>query len=177
MNVIETGFKGLRIIEPFCAVDERGVFVKNFSTAGYREIDESFTVQESYYSFSEKNVIRGMHFQLPPDDHAKIVYCSKGAIDDVVIDLRKISSTYGKVFSISLSADNQRQIYIPKGFAHGFKAVNESIVHYLVSSEYQGKSDTGILWDSIPYDWKVINPVISTRDLTFKEFSNFNSPF
>ena len=119
-----------------------------------------------------------MHFQLPPHQHSKIVFCPQGAIMDVIVDLRKNSVTYGKFFAHELSAENHKACYIPEGFAHGFKSLTEdALTYYLVSSEYDQKHDTGLRYDSIGFDWDLGHPIISARDLSFGRLTDFTSPF
>lgn len=119
-----------------------------------------------------------MHFQIPPHQHSKIVFCPKGAILDVIIDLRKNSATYGRYFATELSKQNHKAYYIPEGFAHGFKSLTEdAITYYLVSSEYSKEHDTGIRYDSFGFDWEVENPIISERDLSFVALKDFESTF
>ena len=119
-----------------------------------------------------------MHFQYPPYDHNKLVYVSQGSIVDVVVDLRKNSDSYLKVFSVELSSKNNLGIYIPKGFAHGFKTLEDnSIVTYFVDSVYNKKNDNGLLYNSINYDWNLKSPIISKRDLSLVSLEKFESPF
>jgi dTDP-4-dehydrorhamnose 3,5-epimerase len=135
-------------------------------------------VREVYFSLSDKNVIRGMHFQVPPAHHAKFVCVSRGAVRDVILDLRKDSPNYGKAEDIILSAENHHALYIPPGFAHGFLSLeNDTLMHYLVSSEHSPEHDAGIRWDSFAYDWKITDPVLSDRDKTMPPFGTFKSPF
>jgi dTDP-4-dehydrorhamnose 3,5-epimerase len=123
-------------------------------------------------------VIRGMHFQLPPHQHSKIVFCPRGAILDVILDLRKEQKTYGQYFKVELSAANHKALYIPEGFAHGFKALtDDSLTCYFVSSQYHKEADTGIRYDSFGMNWDEESPVVSPRDLSFAELSGFESPF
>lgn len=158
--------------------DDRGAFVKTYQNSIILENGINFQVQESYFSISKKDVIRGMHFQTPPHDHQKIVFCPSGKILDVLLDLRKSSPTYGKYFAQELSAENHLALYIPKGFAHGFKALTENaMTYYLVSSEHNSASDTGIRYDSFGMQWDNDNPIISYRDSQFDTFDNYNSPF
>jgi dTDP-4-dehydrorhamnose 3,5-epimerase len=158
--------------------DERGVFVKPFNNGAFQQAGINFNLKESYYSFSKKDVIRGMHFQLTPHHHSKVVYCPHGAILDVIIDLRKDSATYGQYYAHELSANNHMAYFIPEGFAHGFKALtDDAMTYYLVSSEYNKDADTGILYNSFGYDWSLENPIISARDLSFKRLDEFESPF
>ena len=119
-----------------------------------------------------------MHFQTPPHDHAKIVYCPQGNIMDVIVDLRRSSATYGQHLATELSSENHLAYYIPEGFAHGFKALTEqAMTYYLVSSEYHKEHDMGIRYDSFGFDWQCSHPIISDRDLSFHAFSEFISPF
>lgn len=158
--------------------DHRGAFVKTFHATELLELGITFEMKESYYSISKKNVIRGMHFQLPPHQHAKIVFCPYGAILDVAIDLRKDSPHYGTCFSTELSAENHKAFYIPEGFAHGFKSLTEgAITQYFVSSVYHANADTGIAYNSIDFDWGITNALLSERDQSFVKFENFKSPF
>jgi len=158
--------------------DMRGIFVKSFHQSSLNEAGLDFQLKESYYSLSNKGVIRGMHFQTPPHEHSKIVFCPIGAILDVIIDLRKNSSTYGQYHAEILSQDNHHAYFIPAGFAHGFKALSEgAMTYYLVSSEYHASSDTGIRWDSFGLDWDCTEPIISQRDQSFGALPDFTSPF
>jgi dTDP-4-dehydrorhamnose 3,5-epimerase/CDP-3, 6-dideoxy-D-glycero-D-glycero-4-hexulose-5-epimerase len=158
--------------------DSRGTFVKTFHESTLIEYGIYFTLRESYFSFSKKDVIRGMHFQLPPFQHSKIVFCPQGAILDVIVDLRKDSPTYGQYFAHELSAENHKAVYIPEGFAHGFKSLaDDTLTYYLVSSEHNKKCDTGIRYDSFGYDWAVNEPIVSARDMSFVSLKEFDSPF
>lgn len=158
--------------------DARGGFVKSFSETQLANAGITFTLRESYFSFSKKDVIRGMHFQLPPHEHSKVVFCPVGAILDVVVDLRKDSPTYLQCQAHELSAENKKAIYIPEGFAHGFKSLTDgALTYYLVSSEYDKAHDTGIGYNSIGFDWGIDQPILSARDLSFVSMRDFDSPF
>ncbi|MBS1584762.1 MAG: dTDP-4-dehydrorhamnose 3,5-epimerase family protein [Bacteroidetes bacterium] len=160
------------------AKDERGFFTKSFHDTLLKAAGINFVLKESYFSLSKKDVIRGMHFQTPPHQHSKIVFCPQGAILDVIIDLRKGSATYGQYCVQELSAENHLAYYIPEGFAHGFKALtDDAITYYLVSSEYSREHDTGIRFDSFGFDWQTEKPIISARDLSFEKITNFGTPF
>jgi dTDP-4-dehydrorhamnose 3,5-epimerase len=137
-----------------------------------------FELRESFYSISKKDVIRGLHFHKPPFDHAKIVFCSKGAILDVALDLRTDSATYGQHVMQELSAENHLAMYIPRGFAHGFLSLEEeSQTFYFVDGVYDAASDTGILYRDAGINWPVENPILSERDLSFPSIHQFQSPF
>lgn len=178
MRIKDTFIEGVYIIENFKSNDNRGSFKKIFNNEAFKENNLDTQIKEVYYSVSQKNVIRGMHFQNPPYDHAKIINVIKGNVIDVVLDLRKTSATYGKFIEYNLNEKNNEAIYIPSGCAHGFKSVeNETIMLYLVTTEYNKEHDNGIRWDSIGYDWKIENPIISDRDNKFIEFKDFVSPF
>ncbi|MBX2907012.1 MAG: dTDP-4-dehydrorhamnose 3,5-epimerase family protein [Taibaiella sp.] len=169
---------GAKLISLPASSDLRGNFIKTFHESSFAKAGIEFTLRESYYSFSHKDVIRGMHFQLPPHDHSKIVFCPVGRIMDVIVDLRRSSPTYGQHYASELSADNHKAYFIPEGFAHGFKALTENaMTYYLVSTEYNGAHDTGISYDSIGYDWQVSAPILSARDLSFGSLADFRSPF
>ena len=158
--------------------DARGTFVKTFHETNMAKQGIHFTLRESYYSFSKKDVIRGMHFQLPPHDHSKFVFCPTGAIMDVIVDLRKDSPTYRRYCTNILSAENHKALFIPEGFAHGFKSLaDDSMTYYLLSPEYNKEHDTGVRYDSIGLDWGVSEPIISDRDKSFVGLREFESPF
>ncbi len=178
-NVQETPLGGSFIFDLFAAEDSRGTFVKTFNhTACINAGIPEFTIRESYYSLSQKDVIRGMHFQLPPHPLAKIVFCPVGAILDVLLDLRKSSPTYGRYFAAELSATNHKAFYIPEGFAHGFRALTDvAMTYYLVSREYAPSVDTGIHASGFGFDWGTEARNISDRDASFITLKDFDSPF
>lgn len=178
MNIEKTALEGVYIINNFNASDDRGLFVKTFNKDLFTNNNLEFSIRESYFSVSKKNVIRGMHFQLPPHDHEKLVYVPKGSIIDVVLDLRKNSKSFKKFLSIELSSENRKSLFIPKGLAHGFMSLEEdTITVYNVGTEYDSKSDFGINYNSFGYDWEVETPIISSRDLQFDGINEFKSPF
>ena len=177
-KVNDTSLNGLKIISTNHFTDERGMFHKYFSKEEYKELGLEYNFEEDYYSVNKKNVIRGMHFQVPPADHTKLVYVTSGKIIDVCLDIRKNSETYGKYFSIELTADKAECIYIPKGFAHGFVSLEDNTcVHYLQTTCYDKNCDFGIDYKSFGYDWRIENPIVSGRDLTHLSFKDFDSPF
>jgi len=118
-----------------------------------------------------------MHFQLPPSQHAKLVTCISGRVLDVVVDLRLDSSTYGCSASVELSSEHPSALYIPEGLAHGFLALEESILHYKTTSAHDPERDRGILWSSIGFPWPVSDPILSDRDALFPALAAFASPF
>lgn len=178
MKKIETGFAGLYRLETNNFTDNRGNFQKLFSFDWFADNGLATDFKEFYYSVSQKDVIRGMHFQLPPHEHTKLVYVSKGSIIDVVLDLRSESATYGQCFSILLNETLAHYMYIPVGFAHGFLAQEDNtIVNYAQTSCYNRDADAGIAFDSFGFDWNVAQPIISDRDAGFVPFEDFETVF
>jgi dTDP-4-dehydrorhamnose 3,5-epimerase/CDP-3, 6-dideoxy-D-glycero-D-glycero-4-hexulose-5-epimerase len=170
-NKITTTIEGLFIVENSIFSDHRGVFRKNYSSEDFLKIDVSFTPKELYYSINRTNVLRGMHFQIPPKDHQKLVYVIAGCITDVCLDLRRSSPTYGNYFDIDLDGSDSKYLFIPPGIAHGFISRSEgTIVHYAQDSCYSKLHDLGVRFDSFGYDWKTENPIISERDGSFPNF-------
>ena len=172
-----TEIKDVFVIDNFHSEDIRGTFVKTYSSEKLATTGFDGIFRESYYSRSLKNVIRGMHFQIPPHDHEKLVYVTEGTIMDVVLDLRRNSNTFGRSVSVKLT-EFGRSVFIPKGCAHGFLTLSDTAtVVYMVSSVYNQSSDSGVLWNSFGFDWQVISPVLSERDKAFQAFTHFESPF
>lgn len=161
--------------------DVRGYFMRFYN----REIFAAHNLQtvweqESVSFNKEKNTLRGLHFQLPPFNETKIVRVASGAIFDVFVDLRKKSETYGEWDAIELSAENDTAVYIPKGFAHGFKTlVDNTLVEYKIDANYNAESAGGIRWNDadLAIEWNTENPVISERDGKLPFFADFDSPF
>ena len=181
MKFTKTKLQDVYIIAPDVYEDDRGIFIKSFNKSIFNEADIELEFKESFYSISRKNVIRGMHFQLPPYDYAKLVYVTDGVIIDVVLDIRKDSPTYAQYVSIelsNLSKKNGRQIYVPQGFAHGFAVISDrATVTYLQTAIHSPEHDSGIRWDSFGMNWNIDNPIMSERDLNFPKLSEFDSPF
>ena len=178
MELIKTNFEGLFIIQHKAFTDERGLFVKTYNQGIFDDLGIDLGIKERYYSISQKNVIRGMHFQTPPEDHIKLVTVISGAILDVVLDIRTSSPTYGKYFTIKIGNNEGKTIYIPKGFAHGFAAMeDQTIVEYNQTTGFAPNNDAGIKYDSFGFDWEITNPIVSGRDMNFESFKNFISPF
>ncbi|HEX5003081.1 MAG TPA: dTDP-4-dehydrorhamnose 3,5-epimerase [Bacteroidia bacterium] len=175
-----TGIEGLVVIRPDRFSDDRGYFMESFNAGRYVEhgIPEQFA--QDNQSVSKKNVIRGLHFQHPPFDQGKLVRVVHGKALDVAVDIRKSSPSYGRVFSIELSADNGSMLWIPSGFAHGFAALeNNTIFLYKCTRPYNPKSEAGLLYNDkvLGIDWGITNPVVSDKDLRLNHFEDFISPF
>ena len=177
MKILKELLPGCFLLRPKVFEDNRGIFVKTFDENKFKELGLDFKMREEFYSISNKNVIRGMHFQKPPHDHAKLVYCSHGLVIDVFLDLRK-GAGYGESASTILSAENRSIVIIPKGVAHGFFAKSDkSLMVYKTSTPHNPEADSGIHWDSFEFNWGIDSPEISMRDSCHPNFSDFNSPF
>jgi dTDP-4-dehydrorhamnose 3,5-epimerase and related enzymes len=174
--VSESNIPDVKWLNFFRASDNRGTFVKTFAMDSLKAQGVYFELKESFYSHSVQHVIRGLHFHAPPFDHDKIVFCIHGEIVDLALDIRAHSSTYGEYVSGILSGDNYKAMYIPKGFAHGFKTLSaQATVYYLVSGEHHADSDKGIRYDSIGFDWQVEHPILSDRDLSVGNMARFSN--
>ncbi len=179
MQIIQSIIPNCYEIQPNIFSDNRGRFIKTFHRDLFLNHNLNVEWDEEYYSVSHKNVIRGMHFQLPPYNHEKLVYCATGAVFDVVIDLRKDSPTYKQFVVTKLNCDKGNMLYIPKGCAHGFKSLQDkTIMMYKVSTVYHPEADAGIAWDSCGINWSLEGePIISPRDNLFIKLCDFESPF
>ena len=178
MIFIDTKIKDVYIIEQNVFKDARGSFVKTFQESEFKKRGLECSFKESYYTKSKEDVIRGMHFQTPPEDHAKLVTVIQGTIVDVILDLRRSSLTYKKYITVELSRENRKSIYIPKGCAHGFGVLSDTATaYYMVTSEHSPIHDNGIRYDSFGYDWIIKNPIVSDRDNRFDSLDEFESPF
>jgi dTDP-4-dehydrorhamnose 3,5-epimerase/CDP-3, 6-dideoxy-D-glycero-D-glycero-4-hexulose-5-epimerase len=178
MILIETPIHDLKILEPKIFEDSRGRFIKTYNNNFFQTNGLNLTMKESYYSISNKDVIRGMHFQTPPFDHMKLVYVPAGKIMDVILDIRKNSPTFGQYFICELSSDNGKVLIIPKGLAHGFKSLQDNTnVTYMQTSCYAPNNDGGIRYDSFGFNWECESPKLSDRDQSFPTLKEFDSPF
>ena len=180
MKISKTFIKDLLIIEPQLFKDDRGFFYESYNKKNLDKIIKIAFIQDNE-SKSNKGVVRGLHFQSPPFEQTKLVRCVSGKILDVAVDLRINSKTYGKSFSIELSSENNKQLFVPKGFAHGFQVLShEAIVNYKVDEYYNSDSDSGIIWNDkdLLIKWNNdIEPILSEKDLNLKSFKNLKSPF
>lgn len=158
--------------------DFRGNFVKIFNSETFLENGLETFFKEDFFTVSKKNVVRGIHFQVPPAAHTKLVTCAHGEVQDVLVDLRRGSPTFGSVESIFLSSDCGETIYIPKGVGHGFCVLSEiAIMLYKTTTPYDPLCDSGILWNSCGVSWSITDPIVSDRDLSFDSFEKFSTPF
>lgn len=172
MEIIETGIKGLIQIIPATYRDPRGWFSEFFKSSAMKSIAPGMDFLQDNISFSHKNVLRGLHLQLPPAAQAKLVKVVTGRVLDVVVDLRTGSPTFGKSYTLELSSSKRNMLYIPEGFAHGFSALEESLFLYKCSHEYDPRYESGIVWNDqdLAIDWKVTSPILSDKDLQLPTF-------
>lgn len=178
MKLISTQLEGVYIIEQDVFKDQRGAFVKTFQRSFFTSHGLECNFCENYYTKSHEDVVRGMHFQTPPHDHAKLVTVIQGTIIDVILDIRRASPTYGQHVEIELSRENRRSIYIARGLAHGFGTLSDSaIAYYMVTTEYASDHDKGVRFDSFGYEWPITTPILSDRDLSHVSFGQFATPF
>lgn len=170
MELEETGFKGLLVIKPAVFTDARGYFFESYNMETFHNAGISFLPVQDNESKSSFGVIRGLHYQLKPYDQAKLIRVLEGKIYDVALDLRRDSLTFGKWFGIELDHITKKQLFIPKGFAHGFSVLSETaVIQYKVDSKYNKLSERGIALNdpALAIDWRLANtqPVISEKDL------------
>lgn len=176
----EIDLKGAYLIKPFYAPDERGGFVKDYNIEIFKEYGIEHELKEVFYTISKKGVIRSTHFQLIKQQ-PKLVRCISGHVYDVIVDLRKESSTFGQWRGFDLTGDNRLELYIPKYFGHGYLVIDDSIVSYKCGEVFYGKGDSGIMWNDpdIGIRWPmdkiggIRNLIISEKDkhlMSFKEY-------
>ena len=148
MNLIKTKIKGLVKLKPLIIRDERGSFIESYNKMSLNKLLGNKNFLQDNESESSRGVLRGLHFQKPPYAQSKLVRCVKGVVLDVALDLRKHSKTYGNYLTTVLSSENKEQLFIPKGFAHGFIVLSDSaILSYKVDNYYNYESESGIIWD------------------------------
>ena len=183
MEVIKTELPGVVIIEPTIFKDSRGYFFESFSDKEFKKkVDKNINFVQDNESKSTYGVMRGLHFQKPPYAQAKLVRCVKGRVIDVALDIRKGSPTYGKHVAVELTEDNHRQLFIPKGFAHGFAVLSdEAVFQYKCDEFYHPEADGGINIkdESLNIGWKipVEDAITSEKDTKHPMFKDFDSPF
>lgn len=168
------------LIEPKVFNDERGYFLESYKKSDFNTNGISDPFIQDNISHSSRNVIRGLHYQIPPFVQGKLVRALEGEILDVAVDIRKQSATYGKWIAQELSGKNRQMLYIPPGFAHGFCVLSETAtVMYKCTTEYNPECDRGIRWDDpeIGIGWPVEDPVLSEKDLALPRLSEADNPF
>ncbi|MBW6496932.1 MAG: dTDP-4-dehydrorhamnose 3,5-epimerase [Bacteroidales bacterium] len=180
MQVETTPFEGLLIVRPRVFGDERGYFFESWNEETFRNAGINVPFMQDNQSASVKNVVRGLHFQTPPFEQGKLVRVISGAVLDVVVDLRRKQPTFGKHFKLVLDEHEKIMLYIPPGFAHGFKTLEDNTVFfYKCTQVYQRDHDSAIRWNDpdLDIDWEVSDPILSEKDQQAPFFRDFVSPF
>lgn len=182
IDVIKTDIEGVVIIEPKVFGDSRGYFFESWSQKDFDVLVRPIKFVQDNESMSTYGVMRGLHFQNPPYTQSKLVRCVKGAVLDVAVDIRKGSPTYGKHVAVELTEDNHRQLFVPRGFAHGFAVLSETAVfQYKCDNFYAPLADGGIsiLDDSLGIDWRIPTnkAILSEKDTNHDRLKDFDSPF
>ncbi len=185
MQYFEQSIAGIWLLQPTIFQDNRGSFMESFQMSSFREAIGELTIVQENESVSRKGVLRGLHLQSRPYEQAKLLRCVRGTIWDVVVDLRANSTTYGQHLAFELSETNSKQLFIPRGFAHGFLTLSdEAIVQYKVNNPYNPQSERTIIYNdpTLAIDWlgqgiKEEELIISEKDLagiSFEEYQRFN---
>lgn len=178
----ELDLKGAYKIQPFCATDDRGAFIKDYNVDTFKANGINHELKEVFYTISKRGVIRAIHFQLGKQQ-AKLVRCISGHVYDVIVDLRLGSPTFGKWQGFDLTGDNQVELYIPEFFGHGYLVLEDSIVSYKCGEVFYGEGDSGIMYDDadININWPfdkiggIENLIISEKDKCLLSLSEYKS--
>lgn len=182
MEVIKTDIEGPLIIEPRIFGDSRGYFFESYSEREFKETVADVTFVQDNESRSRRGVLRGLHFQKPPFAQSKLVRVVVGAVLDVAVDLRRGSPTFGQHVAVELTADNHRQFFIPRGFAHGFSVLSDDVIfQYKCDNFYAPQSEGAIAWDdpALGIDWR-LNPgdiILSDKDRHHPLLADIETPF
>jgi dTDP-4-dehydrorhamnose 3,5-epimerase len=175
MNISDAPLSGLKLIQPDKFDDSRGYFMKPFEKKVFAQQGIDFNIAQVNHSFNlAKGTLRGLHFQVEPFSQDKLVFCAKGRVFDVAVDLRKSSGTYGNWFGVELSEFNNQVIYIPKGFAHGYETLEDnSEVLYYIDGEYSKENEAGIRWNdpTLAIKWPLEPTVLSDKDRNWPLFA------
>jgi dTDP-4-dehydrorhamnose 3,5-epimerase len=182
MKFIETKISDIIIIEPTVFGDTRGYFLESYNKKKFEEVVGKTSFIQDNESKSSKGVLRGLHFQKPPFEQAKLVRCIEGEVLDVAVDIRKNSKTYGQHVAILLSGENKRQLFVPRGFAHGFLVLSDTATFaYKVDNTYAPEFDAGIRWNdkelNIQWGLEESEVLVSAKDAELPFFLEFDSPF
>jgi dTDP-4-dehydrorhamnose 3,5-epimerase len=181
VKIEKTNFKDLLIIQPNVFADERGYFFESFNESRFRvETGLNITFVQDNQSMSAKGVLRGLHFQTPPKMQAKLIQVIKGAVLDVVVDLRRTQPTFGQHYKILLTSENKTQLFVPEGFAHGFAVLEDNTIFaYKCSNYYSKENDRSMLWNdpALKINWEIENPIISEKDQAALNFDQYQEVF
>ena len=182
MKFIETKISDLIIIEPSVFGDSRGYFLESYNQKKFEEFIGNISFVQDNESKSSKGVLRGLHFQKPPFAQAKLVRCIEGKVLDIAVDIRKDSKTYRQHIAVELSGENKRQLFVPRGFAHGFLVLSDTATFaYKVDNRYAPEFDAGIRWNDkeLNIQWGIedCEVLVSSKDAELPFFTEFESPF
>ncbi|MEY2963908.1 MAG: hypothetical protein RL754_1169 [Bacteroidota bacterium] len=180
MKFIPTPIPDLFVIEPRVFGDHRGYFFESYSEEHFKNAGIEADFVQDNESFSSAGVVRGLHYQKPPKAQGKLVRVQKGRVLDIAVDIRKGSPTYGEHFSIELSGENKKMLWIPPGFAHGFATLEDDTVFlYKCTDNYSPEHEGSLLWNDadLNIDWLVKSPKLSDKDKQGPTFVRFDSPF
>lgn len=177
MKITETKLAGVLIIEPKVFGDSRGFFKETFQAERYREAGIEYTFVQDNYSRSQKGVLRGLHFQITKPQ-GKLVFCPKGAVFDVAVDIDPESSTYGQYVGVELTEENHKQLWVPPGYAHGFCVLSETADFQYKCTDYYDPSDEGgVIWNDpdVAIEWPIDNPSLSSKDALLPTLADVNA--
>ncbi len=181
MRVTPTDFPGLFVVEPKVFGDHRGFFTETYNRRAFAENGMPYDfVQDNHARSNTRGVLRGLHFQTPPAAQAKLVWVTRGAVFDAVVDLRKGSPTYARWYGLELTEENFKRLMIPAGFAHGYVTLTDvAEFQYKVDGYYSPAHDGGIIWNDpdLGVPWPVERPVLSEKDGLLPRLRDFDSPF
>ncbi len=180
MKFTDINIEGPKIIEPNVFGDHRGYFFESYNEKQFIEAGLKLTFVQDNQSLSNKGVLRGLHFQKPPHDQGKLVRVISGSVQDVIVDIRKSSPTYGLSYSIILSAENKKMFWVPPGFAHGFCTLeDQTIFSYKCTNFYLPSSEDGIMYNdsALNIEWELNDVLLSEKDKVYVPFVEFKTPF
>lgn len=180
MQILDTPFSGLLLIKPRVFNDNRGYFFESYNSQAFSKLGIDYCFEQDNQSCSNKDVIRGLHFQMPPFEQGKLIRVISGSILDIVVDLRKDQPTYGKHYKLELNATTNTMLFIPPGFAHGFRSLEDNtIFSYKCTKVYNQPSERTIRWNDpqLNIDWETNTPLLSEKDMEAPLFKNLVSPF
>jgi dTDP-4-dehydrorhamnose 3,5-epimerase len=180
MKITKTEIEGLLILEPRVFKDDRGLFFESFNHELFTAAAGPVDFIQDNQSVSEKGVLRGLHFQNSPHAQGKLVRVAKGRVIDVAVDIRKDSATYGEHVAVELSAENNKQFWVPAGFAHGFVSLeDDTIFCYKCTDYYAPECEGSLLWNDtdLSINWGIDNPLVSEKDAVATKFANFTTFF
>lgn len=180
MDVIKIFMDGPLVLQPKVFYDERGYFYESYNADAFKNAGIPDVFVQDNQSLSQKGALRGLHFQAPPFAQGKLVRVIKGAVYDVIVDIRKNSSTYGQHYGIELTEENFTMFWVPPGFAHGFVTLKDNTIFtYKCTNVYNKASEGGLLWSdpALGIDWNIETPIVSDKDKVLPNFENLVSPF